>query len=449
MRWMVMLVLITASAALAEPELREYETPCYTIHTDLDVEQVREAAVRMTRMAEEYARRTEGFAGRMDRRLPFYLYKRAEDYYAAGGMPGSAGMFNGHKLMSIAGSKSGGWTWHVVQHEGFHQFAKATIGPTMPIWVEEGLAEYFGQALFTGDGYVTGLIPPSRLARVKKEIEAGQFKGIEQMMLFSRQEWNSVISHINYDQGWSMLHFLAHGDDGRYQPLLVRFLNDVSGRRPWIDAWASHFGRDVAAFEKRWREYWLGLPSEPTADLYAQAACATLTSHLARAASQQQMFTTFDEFCTAAEAGQLKHHAEDWLPPSLLAEALRQVKARCEWTLEQKGTRLVCKVDEKTTWLGSFSVANGRVRGVSVTKAVAPPPKVEIKQETAPRPAATRPAATTAPKADPVVAAMNLARAYASAGNTEKAREVLRRAIAANPGSPEAEKATKMLKDLK
>ena len=451
MPWAVLWLLLAVTAVWsAEPELREYETPYYTIHTDLEIELVGEAAVRMTRMAEEYSRRTEGFGGRMNRRMPFYLYKQAEDYYAAGGVPGSGGLFNGQKLMAIAGSKGSGWTWQVVQHEGFHQFAKATIGRTMPIWVEEGLAEYFGQAVFTGDGYVTGLIPPSRLSRVKKAIEAGQFKGVEQMMLFSRPEWNSAISNVNYDQGWSMLHFLAHGDGGRYQPLLVRFLNDLSGGGSWADAWVGQFGRDVAAFEKRWREYWLELSANPTADLYAQATCATLTSFLARAGSQQQAFADFEGFRKAAEAGQLKHHAEDWLPPALLADALRQAGARGEWSLEQNGARLACKVDETTTWLGTFSVRSGRVGGISIAKAASPPPPAtQMKKDEPAPPAATRPAATPGRKVDPVAAAMNLARAYSAAGNIEKARDVLQRAIAENPQSAEAERAKAMLKELK
>ena len=34
----------------------------------------------------------------------------------------------------------------------------------MPTWLNEGLAEYFGEGIFTGDGFVTGVISPERLA---------------------------------------------------------------------------------------------------------------------------------------------------------------------------------------------------------------------------------------------------------------------------------------------
>ena len=45
------------------------------------------------------------------------------------------------------------------------KFAHATIGHKLPPWLDEGLAEYFGEAIFTGDGYVDGAIPPWRAKR--------------------------------------------------------------------------------------------------------------------------------------------------------------------------------------------------------------------------------------------------------------------------------------------
>src|SRR3954468_12999444 len=171
LRWA--LALVSASAAHAAdpppPDLRVYESPHYLIHTDLPPAEAREAQVRTTRMAEEYVRRTAGFAGQIKGRLPFYLYKDLPDYTRAGGVEGSAGAFDGDKLMAVTLRRDDGVislaTWHVVQHEGFHQFAHAVIGGKVPMWADEGLAEYFGEGLFTGDGFVAGLIPQARLMR--------------------------------------------------------------------------------------------------------------------------------------------------------------------------------------------------------------------------------------------------------------------------------------------
>ena len=129
-----------------------YQSPYYVVHTDVEVDDAREAAIRMTKMFDEYRNRTKGFSGQIRQKLPFYLFKSADEYHAAGGPPDTGGVFTGDALLAyVRGSHPDAGTWHVVQHEGFHQFAAAVIGGDMPVWVNEGMAEYFGEGVFTGD----------------------------------------------------------------------------------------------------------------------------------------------------------------------------------------------------------------------------------------------------------------------------------------------------------
>src|SRR5690348_3398747 len=175
----------------ARSSMRTYPSRYYIIHTDLTVDDVKEAIIRMNKMAEEYHERTRGFSGEIRERLPFYLFRNADEYYAAGGIPGSAGVFRGGDLLAMMGDKPGPGAWHVVQHEGFHQFAAAVIRGQMPPWLNEGIAEYFGESIFTGDGFVSGIIPPRRLKRVQDAIRANQYKSMREMMLLSQSAWNS------------------------------------------------------------------------------------------------------------------------------------------------------------------------------------------------------------------------------------------------------------------
>ncbi|HMO25788.1 MAG TPA: hypothetical protein PKB10_05915, partial [Tepidisphaeraceae bacterium] len=164
-------------APAAAAGLKRHETRYYILYTDLSDEEAREAAVRMTKMAEEYADRTRDFAGAIRQKFDFYLFRDKEAYYAAGGPRGSAGVFDGQSLKAIAGEQLTDQTWHAVQHEGFHQFAHYVIGnDNMPIWVNEGLAEYFGEAIFTGDGFVSGVMPGWRVRRIKSAMRNEQFK---------------------------------------------------------------------------------------------------------------------------------------------------------------------------------------------------------------------------------------------------------------------------------
>ena len=364
---LVAVCLLSGSVA-GQTRLKTYETRYYIIHTDLDRDAVREADSRITAMAEMYYERTRGFGGAITRKLPFYLFSTRQEYYAAGGMPGSAGFFDGQRLMAIAGQSTDATTWHVIQHEGFHQFVQAFIGGDIPIWVNEGLAEYFGQGIFTGDSYVTGVVPPERLARLQKWIEQGQAKSIAEIMTTSHALWNAGLSQVNYDQAWSMVHFLAHAGRGRYQSAFNGFIGDVSRGMKWEHAWRKNFGSGTREFEEQWRQYWLNMPADATEDLYAEATVATLTSFYARAFSQRQIFQTFEAFCDAARAGTLKSNPDDWLPPSLLRDALQQADQSGQWQVRKRaaGYALVCTLADGTTLTGSFKVRGRRVQGGSV-----------------------------------------------------------------------------------
>jgi hypothetical protein len=357
--------------------LRVYPSPYYEIHTDLTGDELREAILRMTRMFEEYRSRTRDFSGTVGHKFPFYLFRNQADYLAAGGAEGSAGYFdpNTDTLSAIAGEKTDQYTWQTVQHEGFHQYAKAVIGGELPTWVNEGLAEYFGEAVFTGDNFVSGVIPPERLARVKKEIQASKpGEAIKGMMLMKHADWNKKLAIDNYDLAWSMVHFLAHGENGRYQKAFASFMRALGNGRQWEQAWVASFG-SAAGFEQRWRDYWLKLPDNPTADLYAKATVQTLSGVLARAWSQRQAFGSFDEFAAAAGAGnQIKIADPDWLPPELIAGAFEQAKA-----LRERGAtitllpaangrlpQIVCTLKTGQKLTGHFTMRGGQFADVTV-----------------------------------------------------------------------------------
>lgn len=374
--------------------MKKYESRYYIIHTDLEPDAAREAYVRMDAMAEEYHRRTKGFGRTIRRKLPFYLFRSREDYYLAGGKIGSAGMFvvraRESKLMAFAGKKLSPYTWHVIQHEAFHQFAFAAISHRLPVWVNEGLAEYFGHGIFTGDDFVTGIVPPGRLERLKGAIKAEKLKPFRNIMSLSHSAWSASISMYNYDQAWSMIHFLVHGEEGKYVKPLSTFISNISRGSAYETAWVRSFGRDIDGFEKKCRQWWLAQGKNPSADIYARAAASTMNSFFARSVSQQQRFESADAFFKSARAGKLKCHKLDWLPPGLLALHLPQAARLGKWVIEKpprKLPQLVCQLEDGRKLVGTFAVRGGRVRRVSVKLVPKEEPKKPRK-----RPASTRPA---------------------------------------------------------
>lgn len=368
MRLPLFILIVLCLGGAPQVDLPKYETKYYVIQTDLDRDGAQEAAVRVTKMAEIYLERTRGFSGLIRAKFPFILFKSVDDYHAAGGPQGSAGVFDGSKLMAVAGEKLTTKTWHVVQHEGFHQFAHAVIGGDIPVWVNEGLAEYFGEGLFTGDDMVTGIIPEWRRARIVKTIEANRFKSIDTMMQLTLDQWNAELDPVNYDQAWSMVQFLAHGDGGKYQPAFIAFMNAIGRGKGSTEAWGIAFG-DSRGFEERWKEFWMNLPANPTDDLYRRATLQTLTSFLGRAAAQKQDFASMPQFTKAASENQLKCSRDELLPRSILASAMRDAGKRLEagetFTIEPsrdgKLPQIVIETPDGKRFVGRFTLRGGRV----------------------------------------------------------------------------------------
>src|SRR5688500_3913853 len=137
---LVCLCIAAADAPRAAPDaprLRRYDTPYYVVHTDLPPDGAGEAVVRMTKLGDELRRRTRdlGFQGRIEQRLPFYLYARHADYVAAAKVPpASAGVFLGDRLVAAAADARRSAARHGRQPEAFPQFAAAAPGTEMRPW---------------------------------------------------------------------------------------------------------------------------------------------------------------------------------------------------------------------------------------------------------------------------------------------------------------------------
>lgn len=374
--WLTLGLLSGAATAQGDgggrARVRTIDTRYYVLHTDLDDEAVREAVLRVTAMADEYIERTRGFSGQFNKKLPLYLFSQRDDYHAAGGPAGSSGVFMGDRLMAFAGKQVGRQTWHIIQHEGFHQFAAAVIRGNLPAWVNEGMAEYFGESVFTGDGFISGVMPPARIRRVQDGIAKERFRPLGEMMALSLKEWNAGLSIHNYDQAWSMIQFLAHGEDGRYRRLLVNYLNQMSRGTPTAQAWQQNFG-EGRGFEDRWKKWWQELSPAASERLYLQAAARINTAFLARAASQKQAFADFAEFSAAILDGSLTHHPDQWLPASLHRDAIGTFR-RMEWRLDtgeadtatKLPPRIVAALESGELVIGTFRLRGNRVEAVQV-----------------------------------------------------------------------------------
>ncbi len=317
-------------AAIQPSGLRRYNTPFYVLWTDVPVDVAREASIRMTAMAREYADRTSGFGGRAPRGMPFYLHADEAGYLANGGAQGSAGVF---QLQTRNGRPAAGrlmaWlrgptfaerrsTWRTVQHEGFHQFSQLAIGGIKPPWLEEGMAEVFESSEFCGDSFVTGLAPAGRVAAVQALVAEERVVPFPEIMLMSQEQWNGRLDATLYLQSWSMVYFLMYGEDRRWVGAFENFVGRIGNGQGWQDAFLAAFGRPEG-FQDQWAAWWASVdPSLSRLD-YLAATVRKLSAFAARAELADRPITDFTDFHDVPPM-----RDADWLPPGLLDEALEE-----------------------------------------------------------------------------------------------------------------------------
>lgn len=365
--WFVGFFLILSRVQAASAAvLRSLATPHYLISTDLAEPEARELALRLDHIYPAYQQlaRQLNISPIEGPPVETFVYRSPADYHAAGGWAGTAGTFLPYpaagRIFAVAGPLPTLATWHTIQHEAFHAFAHTCLPRTLPPWLGEGMADYFGEAIFTGDEFTVGLVPPWRLKRLQNEIAAGQFLPAAALVALSSSQWREQISVANYDQAWSWVHFLIQADHGKYHPLLTAALTQPAATGP-VEAVFSD------QLTLQWRRFWMTQPPTGTSNAYAAAIARTLTSFLARATAAGQRFDSFDQFRAAGQAGRVASSNLDWLPPSLLISALGAANSADFWQLlNSPQPALSARLADGTTLTGRFKLQSGRVVSVDV-----------------------------------------------------------------------------------
>ena len=275
-----MALAVAAGIALAKETT--FKSKSYEVVSDLSREELDPLVKRMDLVAAEYAQRFSAFRQRDARPSALRLYRTRDAYLrhlAAQGLDGSntAGVFyvGGMSFPTLVAWTEGnprGRLFHVLQHEGFHQFLHTRLGGNVPVWANEGLAEYFGYGIEVRGRLRVGIAPPSVIHSIQTAIAKNQAFGFGEFIRMSDTEWGRRVTSgdaragIMYDQAWSIAHFLVHAENGKYADRFQQFLA-ATGEGSTVDqALKIAFGSsDVSPFENAWRQYIAELEPDPIA----------------------------------------------------------------------------------------------------------------------------------------------------------------------------------------
>lgn len=269
------------AAALVET-LSRYESRAYIIYTNLPREEAAEYGSHMDLIFQEYTQRFAILRGADRGKQNLYLLRSREDYIQALVDLGvrqdiaasSGGMFFynpvGNGLATWIEGLSRDRVFATLQHEGFHQFASSKLGEQLPRWLNEGLAEYFGSAIIIKGKVRLGVVDEARVAKIRGFLNRGEAIPFDSLVNITAEDWRknmtsgSAWGSLQYDQSWSIVHFLVHGDKGRYQKAFEKYLVLVSSGRTHQAAFGEAFGsNDTAPFAARWAAFMAEVEPDP------------------------------------------------------------------------------------------------------------------------------------------------------------------------------------------
>ncbi len=260
-------------------QLQTYTTQYYTISTDLSQEEAVPFGQHMDAVFAEYLKRFSGYHNSAPGPMALYLFQTHEEYTDFLKQHGINAANTGG-MFFVVPRLQGLATWvhgkpyylifAVLQHEGFHQFAYHYIGPDLPNWVNEGIAQYFEDAILVGDKFYTGLANARRVASVKEALADNRIIDFDRLLQLSREQWHAKVimggneAIMLYDQSWSMVYFLIHGDNGKYRQAFETYLMLVSKRTDSATAFRQAFGaQDTDGFRHRWEMFVRNFQPDP------------------------------------------------------------------------------------------------------------------------------------------------------------------------------------------
>jgi tetratricopeptide (TPR) repeat protein len=222
------------------------ETPLYVVETTISSK----AAADMAQRLVVYRRYLEkAFPLQLKEAPPpsrVWIFDSEDEYHQfastlATGMDGSLGLFHRlNKTLLLTSKVSAETTQHILFHEGFHQYLDLAVSQA-PIWMNEGLAEYFGSTTFD----VTGKPAEGGMVAMRLPDLRGPLVPIDKLIRMPPGVYmHPQNASRHYAQSWALVHYLKQGGNASATRLFDLYCAAIIAGRSHADAYLMSFGRD-------------------------------------------------------------------------------------------------------------------------------------------------------------------------------------------------------------
>ncbi len=152
--------------------------------------------------------------------------------------------------------------WRVLAHEGFHQFIGYELGQQIPIWLNEGMAQYFETSSITGSRFNVGQVSRNKLTLAQYLIVSKKAPPLAQLIQWDRTTFYAN-SNVAYPMSWALVDYLLNSSNSRFdQSQFRRYLQDLKLGMNDLRSFQNRFGRDSDRWQAGFEDYILHLKAQ-------------------------------------------------------------------------------------------------------------------------------------------------------------------------------------------
>lgn len=151
-------------------------------------------------------------------------------------------------------------------HETMHQIFLHYV-PEPPIWINEGLAEYFCNFEYKDGIYKTGKLSLNHLALLKKMLIEGSYIPISDLIKLNHNSFHNdnfgPKEMGNYAQSWSLVYFFMNAENEKYKNLTREYLLALFSEKKPDKAFQEVLQKhqlNMSILSQKWQAYFLTLP---------------------------------------------------------------------------------------------------------------------------------------------------------------------------------------------
>jgi Protein of unknown function (DUF1570) len=257
----VFLFLAVSSFASRRGNWVEVRSPNFVVVSNAGEKQARKTALQFEQIREVF-RQSIPVAGNHPSPLITVLAAKDEDTMRellpedwVKGHVHHAGLFVYRMNIYFAAvelGQEGPKAYETLYHEYYH-FVTIPYFPNLPLWVSEGLAEFYSHTEIDDKSVGLGQADAGLLAELKNEpfIPLDVLFQVDQTSPYYNE---SEKTSIFYAESWALTHYLMVGDRTAHRPQFVAYLRALHQGKSQAEASAEAFG-DMRTLESNLRNY--------------------------------------------------------------------------------------------------------------------------------------------------------------------------------------------------